>query len=354
MKQSELFTKTRKSISQDEQSVNAQLLERGGFVYKNLAGVYSYLPLGYRVLQKIIGIIREEMNAIGGQEVLLGSLQDPEIWKKTKRWEAKDMDIWFRTELACGATLGLANTHEEPLTEIMSHYASSYKDLPVFVYQFQTKFRNELRAKSGLLRVREFIMKDLYSFSRTQEEMDEFYEKCASAYLKIFERVGIGGKTFRTFSSGGAFSKFSDEFQTESAAGEDTIYLDRKKRIAVNKEVYKDDVLGELGLEKDFLEEIKGIEVGNIFKLGTKYSEPLGLFFTDEAGNKKPVIMGSYGIGPGRVMGAVVELCNDDKGIVWPAAIAPFQVHLLSFSKVKGNAVKKEAEKIHDSLLSQG
>ena len=354
MKQSELFTKTKKSISQDEQSVNAQLLERGGFVYKNLAGVYSYLPLGYRVLQKIIGIIREEMNAIGGQEVLLGSLQDPEIWKKTKRWEAKDMDIWFRTELAGGATLGLANTHEEPLTEIMSHYASSYKDLPVFVYQFQTKFRNELRAKSGLLRVREFIMKDLYSFSRTQEEMDEFYEKCASAYLKIFERVGIGGKTFRTFSSGGAFSKFSDEFQTESAAGEDTIYLDRKKRIAVNKEVYKDDVLGELGLEKDFLEEIKGIEVGNIFKLGTKYSEPLGLFFTDEAGNKKPVIMGSYGIGPGRVMGAVVELCNDDKGIVWPAAIAPFQVHLLSFSKVKGDAVKKEAEKIHDSLLSQG
>ena len=354
MKQSELFTKTKKSISQDEQSVNAQLLERGGFVYKNLAGVYSYLPLGYRVLQKIIGIIREEMNAIGGQEVLLGSLQDPEIWKKTKRWEAKDMDIWFRTELAGGATLGLANTHEEPLTEIMSHYASSYKDLPVFVYQFQTKFRNELRAKSGLLRVREFIMKDLYSFSRTQEEMDEFYEKCASAYLKIFERVGIGGKTFRTFSSGGAFSKFSDEFQTESAAGEDTIYLDRKKRIAVNKEVYKDDVLGELGLEKDSLEEIKGIEVGNIFKLGTKYSEPLGLFFTDEAGNKKPVIMGSYGIGPGRVMGAVVELCNDDKGIVWPAAIAPFQVHLLSFSKVKGDAVKKEAEKIHDSLLSQG
>ena len=354
MRQSELFTKTRKSISQDEQSVNAQLLERGGFVYKNLAGVYSYLPLGYRVLQKIIGIIREEMNAIGGQEVLLGSLQDPEIWKKTKRWEAKDMDIWFRTELAGGATLGLANTHEEPLTEIMSHYASSYKDLPVFVYQFQTKFRNELRAKSGLLRVREFIMKDLYSFSRTQEEMDEFYEKCASAYLKIFERVGIGGKTFRTFSSGGAFSKFSDEFQTESAAGEDTIYLDRKKRIAVNKEVYKDDVLGELGLEKDSLEEIKGIEVGNIFKLGTKYSEPLGLFFTDEAGNKKPVIMGSYGIGPGRVMGAVVELCNDDKGIVWPAAIAPFQVHLLSFSKVKGDAVKKEAEKIHDSLLSQG
>lgn len=354
MRQSKLFTKTRKSVSKDEQSLNAQLLERGGFVYKNFAGVYSYLPLGYRVLQKIIGIMREEMNAIGGQEVLLGSLQDPEIWKKTKRWEAKDMDIWFRTELAGGAILGLANTHEEPLTEIMSHYAASYKDFPVYVYQFQTKFRNELRAKSGLMRVREFIMKDLYSFSRTQEELDEFYEKCASAYLKIFKRVGIGGKTYRTFASGGAFSKFSDEFQTESAAGEDTIYLDRKKRIAVNKEVYKDDVLKELGLKKDSLEEIKGIEVGNIFKLGTKYSEPLDLFFTDEGGKKKPVIMGSYGIGPGRVMGAVVELCNDDKGIVWPVAIAPFQVNLLSFSKAKGDTVNKEAEKIYASLLSEG
>lgn len=348
MKQSELFTKTRKNISQDEQSLNAKLLERGGFVYKNFAGVYSYLPLGYRVLQKIIGIIREEMNAIGGQEVLLGSLQDPEIWKKTARWEDKDVDIWFRTELKNGSKLGLANTHEEPLAEIMSHYVGSYKDLPAYVYQFQTKFRNELRAKSGLMRVREFIMKDLYSFSRSQEELDEFYEKCAAAYLKIFDRVGIGDKTFRTFASGGSFSKFSDEFQTISESGEDTIYLDRREKIAVNKEVYKDEVLKELGLQKKSLEEVKAIEVGNIFKLGTKYSEALGLFFTDEGGKKKPVIMGSYGIGPGRVMGAIAEICNDEKGVIWPENVAPFAVHLLSLGK------NTEAEKIYNSLLSDG
>lgn len=326
--------------------MNAQLLERGGFIYKNLAGVYSYLPLGLRVLNKIVGIIREEMNAIGGQELLLSTLQDPQVWKKTDRWRDEAIDVWFRTKLKNEAEVGLASTHEEPLAEMMSHFVSSYKDLPVYVYQFQTKFRNELRAKSGLMRVREFIMKDLYSFTRTQKELDDFYEQCARAYLRIFKRVGLGDKTFRTFASGKPFSKFSDEFQTLSEAGEDTIYLDRGRGIAVNKEVYQDDVLKELGLKKSNLEEVRAIEVGNIFKLGTRYSEGLGLFFTDQDGGEKPVIMGSYGIGPGRVMGAIVEVASDEKGIIWPESIAPFQVHLVE--------LRAKAMKIYTSLLKEG
>jgi prolyl-tRNA synthetase len=346
MRQSQLFTKTSKTAPRGETSKNAQLLEQGGFIYKNLAGVYSYLPLGFRVLEKIIKIIREEMNAIGGVELVLNTLQNPEVWKKTNRWSDQAIDTWFRTNLKTGAELGLATTHEEPLTEIMQHYVSSYKDLPVYVYQFQTKFRNELRAKSGLMRVREFIMKDLYSFCRNQRELDEFYEVCAKAYLKIFRRVGLGDCTYRTYASGKPFSKFSDEFQTVSPAGEDTIYLDLEKKVAVNKEVLKAEVLKELGLRRKNLVMRKAIEVGNIFKLGTRYSEPLGLYYTDEQGRKHPVVMGSYGIGPGRLMGTIVEVLSDERGIVWPETVAPFQVHLLELGV--------NASKIYKTLRKAG
>lgn len=333
MKQSQLFTKTTKIGPAGEESRNAQLLERAGFIYKNLSGVYTFLPLGFRVLQKIIQIIREEMDAIGGVEMLGNTLQDPAVWQKTKRWEDKDFEVWFKTKLKTGGELGLAATHEEPFTELLTHHISSYKDLPAYFYHFQTKFRNELRAKSGLLRTREFIMKDLYSFSRSTQDLGEFYEKAASAYLKIFTRVGLGDRTFRTFASGGVFSKFSDEFQTVCETGEDTIYLHRGKKIGVNKEVYNDEVIKELGLKKSELEEVRAIEVGNIFKLGTRFSEALGLTFTDEDGSKKPVVMGSYGIGPGRLMGTIVEVFNDEKGIVWPESVAPFEVHLLEFDE---------------------
>ncbi|OGE84332.1 MAG: prolyl-tRNA synthetase [Candidatus Doudnabacteria bacterium RIFCSPHIGHO2_01_FULL_49_9] len=347
MRQSELFTKTLKTVSAEEQSINARLLERGGFVYKNFAGVYSYLPLGLRVLNKITGIIREEMNAIGGQETMLNSLQDPEVWKRTNRWSDNEVDIWFKTKLKNDTELGLGYTHEEPLAELLSHYVNSYKDLPLYVYQFQTKFRNELRAKSGLLRVREFLMKDLYSFTRNEEELAEFYEQAVGAYLKVFKQVGLGDVTYRTFASGGVFSKFSDEFQTVCESGEDTIYLDKVTKIAVNKEVYKDEVLTELGLKKSDLEEVKSIEVGNIFKLGTRFSEALGLAFTDEKGQKQPVVMGSYGIGPGRVMGTVVEVSSDDKGIIWPENVAPFSVHLI---ELPGG----DAKELYSALLEAG
>jgi prolyl-tRNA synthetase len=351
MRQSKLFTKVSKEDQKDEASVNARLLMRAGFIYKGMAGVYSYLPLGLRVLNKIIGIIRDEMDAIGGQEVLLASLQDSQIWKKSGRWDDEAVDIWFKTKLKNETVLGLANTHEEPLTFLMRNYISSYRDLPCYVYQFQTKFRNELRAKSGLMRTREFIMKDLYSFSRTEKEFKEFYEKCADSYMNIFTKTGVGDYTYRTFSSGGSFSRFSDEFQTLSPAGEDIIYVDRKKKIAVNKEVYSDEVLKELGLNKEDMQEEKAIEVGNIFPLGIKYSQVLELSYKDEDGINKPVIMGSYGIGPGRLMGAIAEIFSDEKGIIWPKSVAPFGVHLIQIGK--GDKTRDASEKIYQKFQEE-
>ncbi|MDO8548467.1 MAG: aminoacyl--tRNA ligase-related protein [bacterium] len=359
MLQSQLFTKTRREAPKDEVSKNAQLLVRAGYVNKEMAGVYSYLPLGLRTLKNIIGIIREEMNNIGGQEVLLTTLQEPTPWKTSGRWSDEVNDAWFKTHLHsgdkfhAGSELGLANTHEEALTQLMRSHLTSYKDLPAYVYQFQTKFRNELRAKSGIMRAREFIMKDLYSFSRDEKEFRKFYEQCADAYLKIFERVGLGAKTYRTFASGGSFSKFSDEFQTVCDAGEDTIYIHEARKIAINKEVYTDEVLADLGLTKKELKPAKAIEVGNIFPLGTKYSSALGLTVKDEAGKEQPVIMGSYGIGPGRLMGAIVETFADEKGIVWPEAVAPFRVHLVDLSN-GSEEVSAEAKELYRELTSAG
>lgn len=341
MRQSTLFTKTRKEAPKDEISKNAILLTRAGYIHKELAGVYSYLPLGLRVLRKVENIIREEMNVIGGQEVLMTTLQDSEIWKKTNRWDDKVVDNWFKTKLINGNDLGIANTHEEPLTNLLTEQVNSYRDLPIYVYQFQTKFRNELRAKSGILRGREFLMKDMYSFSRTEEEFKNFYELCAGAYLKIFKRVGIGHLTYRTKADGGSFtSGFTDEFQVLTDSGEDTIFItDEVNHLAVNKEV---ENKGEGGR--------KAIEVGNIFPLGTRFSEALNLKFKDESGVEKSVIMGSYGIGLGRLMGTVVETLSDEKGIVWPKEIAPFHVHLLSLSE----KTKEYADEIYTKLVFAG
>ncbi len=348
MKQSQLFTKTQRETPKDEVSRNAQLLIRAGFIHKEMAGVYDYLPLGFLVLNKIIEIIRKNMNVIGGQELFLTALQKSEIWKKTDRWNDEVIDVWFKTNLKNGGELGLGNTHEEPITDLMKKHIGSYRDLPVYVYQFQTKFRNEVRAKSGIMRSREFIMKDLYSFSKNQAELDKFYESAKDAYQKIFSEVGIGNETFFTFAGGGPFSKYSHEFQTVCESGEDIIYIDQEKKIAVNKEVYEDEVLNDLGLLKENLIEKKSIEVGNIFKLGTKFSDALDLNYIDEKGERQPIVMGCYGIGPGRLMGTIAELMSDDKGLVWPKAVAPFQVHLLSFNQ------NEKAEEIYTFLTQAG
>lgn len=350
MRQSQLFTKTRREAPKDEVSKNAQLLIRAGYIHKEMAGVYDFLPLGLKTFEKIVGIIREEMNAIGGVELHLSALQNQELWQKTDRWSEEKVDSWFKTKLKAGADIGLAFTHEEPLTALMREHLSSYKDLPVYVYQFQTKFRNEERAKSGLMRTREFVMKDLYSFSKDDAEHKTFYEKVAEAYAKIFERVGLGEKTYKTFSSGGSFSKYSHEFQTVCDAGEDTIYIDDAKKIALNKEVYDDaEVYAQAGVSKPALVETKAVEVGNIFSLGTRFSEALGLTYKDSEGKEAPVVMGSYGIGPARVMAVIAELFGDEKGLVWPASVAPFAVHLVELAGA-GEEVKKEAKELYRML----
>ncbi len=350
MRQSQLYTKTRKEAPADEIAKNAQLLIRAGFINKEMAGAYAYLPLGLRVLNKIMDVIRDEMNTIGGQEITLPALQEPEVWEKTNRWSEEVVDVWFKTELKSGAKVGLGFTHEEPFTRMMKQFIRSYKDLPVYAYQFQTKFRNETRAKSGIMRTREFIMKDLYSFCRTKEDQEKYYEVVKEAYVKIFNRLGIGEKTYVTFASGGVFSKYSHEFQTICDAGEDEIYIHDGKRIAINKEVMLPEVLADLGVKQEDLRVEKASEVGNIFNLGTRFSEALELSYQDEEGISQPVWMGSYGIGPARVMGVIVELLSDAKGLVWPAEVAPFSVHLISLSKDKDSQAAKTAEELYTKL----
>lgn len=350
MRVSNVFTKTSKTAPADEVARNAQLLIRAGFVYKEMAGVYAYLPLGKRVLDNIVQVIREEMNAIGGNEISLAALQHKDVWEASGRWSDEVMDVWFKTKLANGTELGLAPTHEEPLTKLMKNFISSYKDLPVYPYQFQIKFRNELRSKSGLMRGREFWMKDLYSFSRTQDEHDEFYEKVSEAYHKVYARLGLGEITYKTFASGGSFAKYSHEFQTLSPVGEDTIYVHKQKGIAINEEVYTDEVLADLGISRDELVEEKAVEVGNIFTLGTRFSDAFELSFTDADGANKKVIMGSYGIGPSRLMGLIAEHFADDKGLVWPEAIAPYKVYLVSI----GQQGAAEADILYDELTARG
>ena len=266
MLQSKLFTKTKKEIPADETSNNAKLLIQAGYVFKEMAGVYTILPLGMRVIKKIEDIIREEMNNIGGIEMKTSIIQTKEVWEKTNRWNDEVVDNWFKTKLKNGTEVGLSFTNEEAYANIMKHYISSYKDLPIYPYDFKTIFRNEARSKSGLMRGREFYWKALYSFSKNKEEHDRFYEKAEEAYRKVFDRVGLGEKTYLTFASGGTFSRFSHEFQTLSEAGEDTIYVDEEKKIAVNKEVLTDEVLADLEIDRENLVEKKAIE-SEIFSL---------------------------------------------------------------------------------------
>jgi prolyl-tRNA synthetase len=352
MRTSQLFTKTSKTAPADEEARNAQLLIQAGYIYKEMAGVYAFLPLGKRVLDNVIKIIREEMNAVGGTELSLTALQPKRVWEATGRWSDDVIDVWFKTQIAGGSEAGLAPTHEEPLTDIMKSFISSYKDLPVYPYQFQIKFRNEPRAKSGLLRGREFWMKDLYSFSRSVEEHEEFYEKMSDAYTVIFKRLGLGERTYKTFASGGSFSKYSHEFQTLSDVGEDTVYVHEGRRLAINQEVYTDEVLADLGMSKDELVEKKAVEVGNIFTLGYKFSDALNLCYTDETGEAKKVFMGSYGIGPSRLVGLLAELFADEKGLVWPENVAPFQVYLARLGNDEG--VISAADSLYEALQEVG
>ena len=341
MRLSKTFVKTLREAPKDETAKNGAILTRAGYVHKEMAGVYDFLPLGIRVIEKIKNIIREELNKLGAEELQMTALQNPEPWEKTGRFSDQAVDIWFKTNLASGGELGLAPTHEEPIVNLMKTYVSSYKDLPLSVYQFQTKFRNELRAKSGILRGREFLMKDLYSFHTSEEDLDRFYAEVEKAYDKIYERLGLGDDTFETFASGGIFSKYSHEFQTFLPVGEDDVYYNADRSVVLNKEVLNPETLADLGVKEEELSSTTAAEVGNIFKLKFKYSEPLGLKFSDEQNAQQVVYMGCYGIGVSRVMGVIVEKYADDKGLVWPEAVAPFKYHLIGIGE---NGLKRAEE----------
>jgi len=349
MKQSQLFTKTSKTISGDEKSINAQLLIRAGYIDKLMAGVYTLLPLGLRVFKKIENIIREEMNAIGGQEVSMPALHPKENWEITGRWNT--MDDLYRLTDSQGHEMALGPTHEEIVVPLAKRFINSYKDLPVYIYQFQDKFRMELRSKSGILRGREFVMKDLYSFHLNEADLDDYYQKAQVAYFNIFKRLGLSEQTYLTYASGGSFSKYSHEFQTVTEAGEDIIYICDKCKLAVNKEI-KAEVSQCPNCGQDNFTEAKAIEVGNIFKLKNKYSEPFNLKVQDEQGREQSVIMGCYGIGLGRNMGAIVEVHHDAKGIIWPKAVAPFQIHLILLGE--NSELAKNAETLYNELIKAG
>lgn len=351
MRLSQNFTRTLKEAPADEVARNAQLLIRAGFIYKVMAGVYAYTPLGLRVIEKIKQIVREEMNALNAQELIMTNLQAKEPWAMTTRWDENVVDIWFKTHLRDGTELGLAWSHEEAILDMMRQYVKSYKDLPAKVYQFQTKLRNEVRAKSGIMRGREFLMKDMYSLHATAEDLDSFYHATIDAYMRAYKRMGVGDDTYVTFASGGAFTKFSHEFQTVCEVGEDTIYLHRGKNIAVNEEVLNDDALAELGIAREELEPVKSVEVGNIFNFGTEKCEQMQIFFTDKDGQQHPVYLGSYGIGITRMMGILVEKFADDKGIVWPESVAPAKVYLV---RIGGDEAIRAADSLYEELHMRG
>jgi prolyl-tRNA synthetase len=350
MRQTQLFTRTKRENPSDETSKNAQLLIRGGYIYKEMAGAYAWLPLGLRVINKIKKIVGEEMEAIGSQEIIMTALQNKEIWEKTGRWDDEKVDIWFKSVLKNGTEVGLGWSHEEPIIEMMKSYITSYQDLPKYVHQFQTKLRNEVRAKSGVMRGREFGMKDMYSFCTTEEAHMDFYKKSTEAYLRVYQRMGLGDITYVTSASGGAFTdNFSHEFQTICEAGEDVIYVHKKDNYAVNEEIFNDETVAKLGAQKEDFEMKKAAEVGNIFTFGTEKCEQMGLAFTDAEGKKQPVYLGSYGVGITRLVGVIAEIFSDDKGIIWPASIAPFAVHLIALGEDM-----VEAEKVYTELVGAG
>ena len=341
MKYSQLFGKSSRSFPSEEIAINAKLLIQGGFIDKLMAGSYTLLPLGYRVKEKIEKIIREEMNNTGAQEVLMPLLHPKEIWNETGRWESA-AEVMYQFEKN-EKQFALSFTHEEIVLDLIRKHTTSYKDFPIKIYHFSTKFRNELRAKSGILRGREFLMKDLYSAHRSKEELDEYYFSISDSYIKVFSRLGLEVKVVEA--GGGVFTKeHTHEFQFLSSAGEDTLYYCQNCDLWQNEEI-----IGEGGFCSNCKQKIekseKGIEVGNIFRFGTSYSQKMNVSFTDNDGSRKFAFLGSYGIGVTRLIGTIVEAFHDDKGIIWPETVAPFSVHLL--------AINQDAEEIYQLLMKE-
>jgi prolyl-tRNA synthetase len=352
MRQSQLFPKTRKEDPKDAESVNHKLLVRAGYIDQLMSGSWTLLPLGLRVVTKINQIIREEINAVGGQEMLMPLLHPKEIWSETGRWDKAD-EIMYKLTDNRKKEYVLSFTHEEIVMDLLRKNITSYQDLPVGVYHFSTKFRNEPRARSGILRGREFMMKDLYSAHVSESDMMDYYDKVKGAYVKIFKRLGFDFKVVEA--SGGVFTeKRTHEFQVVNANGEDTIFACDSCDYAVNKEIFEGEESGICPkCKKGKIGQLSGlVEVGNIFPLGTWYAERMRVYFTDKDGGKKPVWFASYGIGPTRVMGTLVEVGHDEKGIIWPKAVAPFDVHLIEISNSK-TQISNKCEQIYQKLNDQ-
>lgn len=351
MKQSQLFCKISKEPPKEAEVVSNQLLARADFIDQLASGIYSFLPLGYLVQKKIENIIRQELENVGAQELFLPTLQPKSLWEKTGRWKTIDPPL-FKLKDRHQKELGLGSTHEEVITYLVRKRIKSFSDLPIALFQIQNKFRNEMRATGGLLRTREFIMQDLYSFHSDQKDFERYYELLKRVYLKIFKRCGL--KTIITQASGAGFTKeYTHEFQVLAASGEDALIFCPKEDFAQNKEIARlkeGDKCPRCGCR---LRKARAIEVGNIFPLGTKYSKDLDAYFFDKNKKKKPIIMGCYGIGLGRVMATIVEIHHDEKGIVWPKEVAPFDVHLLALGsgkKTMERKIQKVSEKLYQDL----
>ena len=346
MKYSKVFAKTLNHPPKDADTINHKLLVQAGFVDQLMAGVYSYLPFGLRVLRKIQQIVREEMDAIGGQEILMATLHPKEIWEKTGAWD--NVDVLFKIKSRTEREYALGQSAEEVVTPLVMQYIHSYKDLPQAVYQMHWKYRDELRAKSGILRGREFLMKDMYSFHETQDDFDRFYTVVKEAYLKVFKRLGLVAKV--TEASGGSFSeKISYEFMVLTDAGEDDILYCGSCDFCVNTEiaqVKEREKCPRCG--KEVLQKARASEAGNVFDLGKKYGENFELEFIGRDGLTHYPIMGCFGIGISRAMGIIVEKCHDEKGIIWPKAVAPFAVHLVSLKQ------NEMADEVYNKLLDAG
>lgn len=351
MKATEFYFKTRKKISQEEVAISAILLTKANFIEKLTSGVYNFLPLGLRVIKNIEQVVREEMEAIGGQEILMALLNPRQNWEQTGRWDS--FKALFKLQSRYGNWYALSPTHEEIITPMVKTYINSYKDLPLYLFHISDKFRDEPRSKSGILRGREFIMKDLYSFHQDEKDLDKYYEKVKKAYLKIYKRCGL--KTYVVEASGGTFSRFSHEFQVITPAGEDLFYYCSNCHLSRNKEIIKNTKkCPQCGHS---LEELRGSEVGNIFKLKDKYSQAFNLKYQDKLGNEKIVMMGCYGIGISRLLGVIVEANYDSKGIIWPKEVAPFQYHLIGLltgNKKEDQNIKKQTDLLYEKITKQG
>ena len=346
MNASNFYISTLKEAPSEAELISHQLMIRAGLVKRLGSGLYSWMPMGLRVLKKIETIIREEMNKVGAIELLMPAIQPSELWKETGRWDVFGPQM-LKINDRHDRSFCFGPTHEEVITDIVRNEINSYKQLPINFYQIQTKFRDEIRPRFGVMRAREFLMKDSYSFHSDIDSLKDTYEKMYKTYTAIFDRIGLKFRAVQA-DNGAIGGDGSHEFHVLADSGEDEIIYDEKSDFAANIEVAKNHP------DKDNLKTCRGIEVGHIFQLGTKYSEAMKAEFLDEQGQSRPMMMGCYGIGVSRIVAAAIEQQNDDKGIIFPSSISPFEIILTPIGYHKSDQVNKSTNDIYSQLTKNG